>query len=123
MRSNIDVATIPAPTTTTTTEPKTTELGSHIVTAYSSIESCDYPVANGCLGADGKVITQGAIACPRKYPLGTQFIIDGHHYTCRDRTALRYDGRFDLYMGYGTEAYKKALNWGLRYIDIYQVNQ
>ena len=121
LRVNIDTAVPDAPTTTTTTKPSVIDLGIKITTSYSSIESCDYPVGNKCLGADGKVMSNGVIACPRKYPLGTKFIVNGITYTCRDRTSLKYDGRFDIWQGYGYEAYKKALQWGFKKYHVYLI--
>ena len=108
----------PVTTTTTTTEPNTL-LGTYIVSAYSSIESCHNPQNNLCLMADGKPAELGAIACPRKFLLGTKFLIDGQEYVCRDRLSLRYDNRFDLFFGYGYENYIRAKEWGIRKLEVY----
>jgi 3D (Asp-Asp-Asp) domain-containing protein len=58
--------------------------------------------------ASGKRVEQGTLACPRKYPFGTKVIIDQEIYDCRDRLALKYDDRFDIWM----PSKKLALEWG-----------
>ena len=108
----------PTNTTTTTEPPNYISLGIHTITAYSSIESCDYPINNLCLMADNKPATIGAIACPRKFLLGTKFLIGNQEYVCRDRLNIKYDGRFDIFMGYGYENYLKAKEWGIRELEV-----
>lgn len=44
------------------------------------------------------------IAVPRQFPLGCRVIIDGHEYCGEDRTAKRFDGRFDIFMATRNEA-------------------
>lgn len=85
------------------------------VTSYSELDSCHYP---GCLTASGKPAYIGAIACPRKYKLGTKVEIKRKTYTCEDRTAKRYDGRWDIFQGYGKEAHTKAINWGIQKLEV-----
>lgn len=80
------------------------------VTAYSSIDSCHTGVS--CLMANGKKAHLGAIACPRSVKLGTRVTINGTTYTCADRTARWVDGRYDIFMGYGQEAYDAAIKFG-----------
>lgn len=75
-----------------------------IVTAY---------VLHGTM-ANGKPVHLGAIACPRKYELGTRVKIQGVIYTCEDRTSRRYDGRWDIWM----EDYRDAINFGKRKLKI-----
>jgi 3D (Asp-Asp-Asp) domain-containing protein len=89
-----------------------------LVTAYSSLDSCHY--AN-CAMASTKPAYVGAIACPRSIPLFTQVIIDNITYTCEDRTAKKYDGRFDIFMGYGKEAHQQAVNFGLKNLEVSQI--
>lgn len=80
------------------------------VTAYSEVDSCHYP---NCTMASNKRAYVGAIACPRSIKLGTKVNIEGlGDYTCEDRTAEKYDGRFDIFMGYKEEAHIKALAFG-----------
>lgn len=51
---------------------------------------------------------------PRGYKLGTKVRIDGKTYECGDRTAQWVDGRWDIFLGYGIEAYHLALQNGLK---------
>ena len=50
-----------------------------------------------------------SVAVPRAIPLGSTIIINGHAYLAQDHTSLKYDGRFDIYLGH---SYKKAMEWG-----------
>lgn len=85
------------------------------VTAYSSVDSCHHPK---CIMANGKSAQVGYVACPRKLKLGTRVIIDGDEYVCGDRTAKRYDGRYDIFQGYGAAAHKKAIQFGIKKLDV-----
>ena len=85
------------------------------VTAYSELDSCHYP---GCKTASGVKAHIGGAACPRKIKLGTKVEINGKTYICNDRTAKRYDGRYDIFMGYGQEAYTKALKFGKQTLEV-----
>ena len=38
------------------------------------------------------------IAVPRRFPLGSDVEVNGHHYIAEDRTAKKYDGRFDVFV-------------------------
>lgn len=84
-------------------------------TAYSSVETC---VNTDCIMANGKKAHIGAVACPRVIKLGTQVRINGLTYICSDRTAKRYDGRFDIFWGFGYEAYRQALVYGIKQIQV-----
>ncbi len=64
--------------------------------------------------ASGNRAYVGAIACPRSIPLFTKVTIDNTTYTCEDRTAKKYDGRFDIFMGYGPDAHTKSINYGVQ---------
>jgi hypothetical protein len=59
------------------------------VTAYTSSPTA--ATASGTRAFDG------LLACPRKYPFGTLFAIEGRIYECRDRLSRKYDDRFDLW--------------------------
>lgn len=95
-----------------TTPTVTTESREAIVTAYSAVElGCE---ATNCLMSNGIRATPGYAACPRSISLGTWIRIDGVIFICGDRTATRFDGRFDLFTGYSLAAYQGALQWGIR---------
>lgn len=81
-----------------------------IITAYCACTNCCGPNATG-LTAAGRPPVQGiTIAGPRAFPLGTKVSINGHSYVVQDRTAKRYDGRWDIYFA----SHKEARNFGRR---------
>jgi 3D (Asp-Asp-Asp) domain-containing protein len=59
------------------------------VTAYTSSSSS--------VTASGRHTVDGIVACPRRYPFGTKFKIDGKIYECQDRTNRKYGDRFDIW--------------------------
>ena len=59
------------------------------VTAYTS--------KSKAVTASGTPASDGVVACPRKYPLGSRFAIEGRVYECRDRLSRKYDYRFDIW--------------------------
>ena len=71
------------------TRHATAELVVGTVTAYTSRP--DAVTASGALPFDG------LLACPRKYPMGTLFKIEGKLYECRDRLSRKYEDRFDIW--------------------------
>lgn len=71
--------------------------------------------ATGNPAANGQMPYIGSIACPRNIPFGTSVQIKDKVYTCTDRTAKRYDGRFDIYSE-GTR--QDMLNWGKRKLPV-----
>lgn len=85
------------------------------ITAYSGIESCHY---EGCPTASGKRAYIGGVACPTWIKLGTSVSIDGVLYTCEDRTATRFDGRYDIFMGFSEESHQKAISFGKKNLEV-----
>ena len=71
------------------TRHATTELILGTVTAYTSRPDA--------VTASGAFPFEGLLACPRKYPLGTLFKIEGKLYECRDRLSRKYEDRFDIW--------------------------
>jgi hypothetical protein len=69
--------------------PATSRLFIATVTAYTS-----RPRA---ATASGVPVSDGIVACPRKYPFGTRVVIEGRIYECRDRLSRKYDDRFDIW--------------------------
>ena len=68
-----------------------------IITTYRAVVS--QTDSQPCISASGMDIchTQKRIcACPRRYPFGTKFLIDGIIWECQDRLAPKYDNRIDL---------------------------
>ena len=81
-----------------------------IITAYCACTICCGPKATG-LAANGRPPVQGiTVAGPRSLALGTRVRIDGHTYVVNDRTARRYDGRFDIYF----KSHDAARRFGIR---------
>ena len=79
-----------------------------IITAYCACALCcgrtNQPIASGAMPRQG--IT---IAAPRAIPLGTVVYVDGvGRRVVQDRTAKRFDGRWDLFM----TNHQDALKWG-----------
>jgi|SRR5580692_9184928 3D (Asp-Asp-Asp) domain-containing protein len=60
-----------------------------IVTAYTS--------SRNDITASGAHASDGVLACPRRYPFGTGFKIEGKIYVCQDRSNSKYDNRFDIW--------------------------
>lgn len=86
------------------------------VTAYCACTLCCGPHATG-LNARGKHPVQGvSVAGPRNIPLGTHVRIEGmtNVFTVDDRTARRFDGRFDLFFN----SHKDALKFGRRELTV-----
>ena len=85
-----------------------------IVTAYCACQLCCGPSAKG-ITASGKQIKVGYVAAPRGISFGTKVVIDGKTYIVEDRTAKKWDGRWDIY----TPSHKQALKNGKRITNIY----
>lgn len=88
------------------------------ITAYSEIDSCHYPDGKGgCLNAYNQTIQIGEIACPLQYKKGTKIEIEGlGKFICMDKTANWVQNNlgmtFDIWIGYGEESHKKAIQFG-----------
>ena len=81
-----------------------------IITAYCACTLCCGPGAKG-IAANGKPTVEGlTVAGPRNLALGTRVRIDGRTYTVTDRTARRYDGRFDIFF----RSHSAARRFGIR---------
>lgn len=85
------------------------------VTAYSEIDTCPN---RPCRMANGKIAQIGDIACPRALKLDTKVEIEGTIYTCSDRTAKKYDGRYDIWTGTGVKGHLEAIKWGKRKLEV-----
>lgn len=73
----------------------------------------------GIAGADGTPVYVGMIAAPKSYPFGTKISIPGLGVgAVHDRggaiLASKNVDRLDVWMGYGDEGRKRALQWGMR---------
>ena len=86
------------------------------ITMYSAVETCD---PQNCINARGThPRVNYSVACPREIPLGTKISINGNRYTCDDRTALKYNGRYDIFVGYTQDSYEQAIEFGKQYLEV-----
>src|SRR5580700_9355870 len=71
------------------------ELYAH-VTGFNTVQA--QTDSEPCIAASGANICgrRDAIACPRAIKLGTVIEIRGQRYVCEDRTARKFDQRFDI---------------------------
>lgn len=90
------------------------------ITMYSRRDSCHYPRGNECLTAIGRDTKEGVtIACPHNYPLGTtKVVINGHTYTCEDRTAHWVQNKFGDTFDIFTEDYNQAVQFGRQNLEV-----
>lgn len=87
------------------------------VTAYHPGE----PDPTPCISASGMNICETKkkiIACPRKYPFGTRFLINETIYYCEDRLNIKYDDRIDLFV----KDEKEMKKWGKRTIEVIKID-
>ena len=86
-------------------------LHAETITAYCCCKTCCGPNAKG-IAANGKPPVEGVTcAGPRRLPLGTVVWIEGvGRRVVTDRTARRYDGRFDVYF----KSHRDAKRFGIR---------
>ncbi len=90
--------------------------------AFGSYEADIYVNGKGIAGADGTPVYVGMIAAPKNYAFGTKILIPGLGVgTVHDRggaiIASKDIDRLDVWMGYGDEGLKRALNWGMRTVE------
>lgn len=81
----------------------------------------------GVHAADGSVVYPGMVAAPKSYAFGTKMKIPGIGVVAvHDRGgAIVHAGernqahdRLDVWMGYGDQGLRRALNWGRRTVDV-----
>jgi hypothetical protein len=76
----------------------------NIITAFvTAYVATGHPCANGKMPCIGHTV-----AVPRCYALGCDVLILGHHYKGEDRTARKFDGRFDIFV----ESEREAIQFG-----------
>ena len=94
------------------------------ITMYTALETC---IPSECTMANmERPVVDRSVACPREIPFGTMiYIEDVGLRLCEDRTALRYNGRYDLFGGYTEQDYEDAINFGKqnKLIWIYESEQ
>ena len=86
------------------------------ISAYSEIETCPF---SRCVMASGRRAYIGAVACPRTLKFGTRIAIGGlGEFVCEDRVSERLEGRYDIFMGMGSESYVKAKDFGIKKLKV-----
>lgn len=91
-----------------------TYLGNFTLTAYCNCAQCCGTAGN--LTASGTVPSAGRTVAMAGVPFGTQLLINGNVYTVED-LGTPY-GHVDIFFG----SHSEALNFGLQYADVYQLN-
>ena len=84
------------------------------ITGYCACPKCCGKNAKGITAAGTRPMQGRTVAAPRNVPLGTKVLIDGKPFTVEDRTARRFDGRWDVYF----ERHQDAKNFGKRKLDV-----
>lgn len=92
-----------------------TYLGKFKLTAYCNCSRCCGQWAGGAT-ASGRMPSAGRTVAMGGVPFGTKLLINGHVYTVDDR-GTPY-GHVDIYHN----SHSEALNFGLRYADVYRVD-
>ena len=87
---------------------------SETITAYCACTVCCGKNARGITAAGTRPMQGRTVAAPRNVPLGTKVLIDGKPFTVEDRTARRFDGRWDIYF----ERHQDAKNFGVKQLKI-----
>lgn len=85
-----------------------------IVTAYTS--------HTGAICANSHIPHPAyTIAAPRNIPLGTHIRVEGftNDFIVEDRTALRFNGRYDIYMS----TKKECIKWGKKELKIWIIQK
>jgi len=85
------------------------------VSAYNTVEA--QTDNTPCISASGDNICgrDDVVACPRRFPLGTNFEILGKDYICLDRLSLKYDNRIDISFDKDIQG---AINFGVKNLKI-----
>lgn len=91
-------------------EPSNEEIVS-FVTGYNSVPSQTW--GNPCQSATGDMICgrDDVVACPSSLELGTVVEIEGNSYECLDRTAEKFNGRFDIFCDKDMECPYEVTGW------------
>lgn len=97
---------------TTTKESTSKEyIGTFKVTAYTAGSSAR--TASGTTCKAGRTI-----AAPSRFAFGTKLMFDGNVYTVEDRGGAIVNNVLDLYV----DSQSEAVQWGVRYLEVYKVN-
>lgn len=96
---------------------KLKKIGTYKITGYCGCSACcgktDGVTASGTHATAGRTIA----ADTTELPFGTKVVIDGHTYTVEDVGGAINGKHIDVYFS----SHSKALQWGVRYCDVYVV--
>jgi hypothetical protein len=93
-RSDNDTPEEPSPALVATHEP-TGKVITAMITGYNTVEA--QTDSTPCNAAGGNICgRRDTVACPRSIALHTWIEIDGNRYECMDRTAPKFNNRFDI---------------------------
>lgn len=104
--------------TTTSTDGHLVSLGTYKITAYCACAKC-CGKTNGITASGTKVQAGRTIAAPKNFPFGTKLMINGHIYTVEDRGGAIQGNRIDIYFN----THEEALQWGVKYLEVFKVNE
>lgn len=104
--------------TTTSTDGHLVSLGTYKITAYCACAKC-CGKTNGITASGTKVQAGRTIAAPKNFPFGTKLMINGHVYTVEDRGGAIQGNRLDIYFN----THEEALQWGVKYLEVFKVNE
>jgi hypothetical protein len=81
------------------------------VTGYNTVRA--QTDATPCIAASGANICdrRDTAACPRLFDFGTVVEINGKKYVCEDRTAPKFNARFDINCGKDANCPYKVAGW------------
>lgn len=101
------------PSKVTTTEENISKecLGTFKITAYTASSSAR--TASGTKCKSGRTI-----AAPSRFAFGTKLMFNGNVYTVEDRGGAIVNNTLDLYV----DSESEAIQWGVRYVKVYKVN-
>lgn len=97
----------------TTTEKSVSKeyIGTFKITAYSASSSAKTASGTSCKAGR-------TIAAPSRFDFGTKLMFNGNVYTVEDRGSAIVNNVLDLYVDSNSE----AVQWGVRYLKVYKVN-
>jgi peptidoglycan DL-endopeptidase CwlO len=94
-----------------------TYLGNFRLTAYCACaKCCGKWASSAATTASGATAVQGVTVAMGGVPFGTKLSINGHVYTVQDRGTAY--GHVDIYFA----SHAEALQFGMQYADVYQIN-
>ena len=95
-----------------------TSLGVFKITSYCPCSICCGKYASGYTASGTKATANRTIAAPPNIAFGTKLLINGVVYTVEDRGGAIKGNKIDVYR----DTHQSALNWGVKYYEVFVVN-